>query len=124
MLKVLGGVTQCAALLLTATAVSIPVMRSRTQPPLRRHRDPPGPVPTLGQLRAAFPWCWLYCAQTGCDHSMPVAFVPFMIRWGAETTSDRLRRSARCTRCGGKGAVLTMPSAGPEMGHYPFPVGR
>jgi putative tryptophan/tyrosine transport system substrate-binding protein len=34
----------------------------------------------------------------------PAALVPLMIRLGADGSSDVLRRSARCTRCGRKGA--------------------
>jgi hypothetical protein len=39
-----------------------------------------------------------------------MAFVPLIIRWGPETSSDRLRHAARCSRCGGKGAMLMHPS--------------
>jgi len=35
-----------------------------------------------------------------------------MIRWGADASSDMLRRSARCTRCGRKGATIQLPGWG------------
>ena len=52
-----------------------------------------------------------------------MAIVPLIIRWGANTSSDMLRRSARCTACGTKGATLKHPSwAGEQVGFEPFPV--
>lgn len=52
---------------------------------------------------------------------MPLA--PFVIRWGADASSDVLRRCARCTVCGHKGATLMHPSMGSEEwgGYSPFP---
>jgi hypothetical protein len=49
-------------------------------------------------------------------------FVPLIIRWGPITSSDMLRRSARCFKRGRKGAVLRHPSwAGLHIGFEPFP---
>ncbi len=97
---------------------------SRDDPPdRRRRRDPPGPVPTLAQLRRGTCWLWLYCRA--CPHSAPAALAPLIIRWGANASSDTLRRRARCMRCGGKGAMLMHPSWGDsQMGLQPFPAGR
>ena len=54
-----------------------------------------------------------------------MALAPLIIRWGADASSDVLRRSARCSRCGRKGATLQHPScAGRETGFQPFPVHR
>ena len=51
-----------------------------------------------------------------------MAFVPLIIRWGPDTSSDRLRKAARCTRCGGKGATLMHPSyVDRGVGFQPFP---
>ena len=78
-------------------------------------------APTLEQLRRGTPWCWVVCEK--CLHRTPVAFVPFIIRWVPDASSDMLRRSARCTKCGRKGAVLQHPSwAGIHIGFEPFPV--
>ena len=78
------------------------------------------PRPTLEQLRRGTPWCWVVCEY--CMHRKPVAFVPFIIRWGPDASSDRLRRAARCTKCGRKGAALQHPSwAGMHIGFEPFP---
>jgi hypothetical protein len=50
-----------------------------------------------------------------------VAFVPLIIRWGPDASSDLLRRSARCSRCSTKGAALQHPSwAGMDLGWEPF----
>jgi hypothetical protein len=59
-----------------------------------------------------------------CLHHAPLAPVPLMIRWGAETSSDRLRQCARCTKCGHKGATLQHPGwAGTHIG-FPIPLTR
>jgi hypothetical protein len=69
----------------------------------------------LEGLAAALPiaeappgWVWLHCEN--CRHKRPAAIVPFVIRWDAETPSDRLRRSMRCTKCGHKGALTYHPT--------------
>jgi hypothetical protein len=82
-------------------------------------RDPP--APTLEELRRDCPWCWVVCER--CLHRKAVAFVPFIIRWGPGASSDILRRSARCEKCGAKGgASLQHPSwAGMQVGWEPFP---
>jgi hypothetical protein len=78
-------------------------------------------APTLEQLRRGHPWCWVVCE--GCLHRRPVAFVPLIIRWGPDASSDVLRRSARCSKCGRKGVALQHPSwAGMDLGWEPFPV--
>ena len=80
-------------------------------------------MPTLAELRASSPWVWVYCRQTDCAHQAPMAFAPLIIRWGAHTSSDRLRNSARCTRCGGRGATLMHPSYMDRVvGFQPFPI--
>lgn len=79
-------------------------------------------VPTLGDLRRSAPWLWMNCAA-GCGHYRPGALAPFIIRYGAEASSDMLRRASRCTRCGHKGATLQHPSwMGMQIGFAPFPV--
>jgi hypothetical protein len=46
-----------------------------------------------------------------------------VIRWGADTSSDKLRSCARCTACGTKGATIQHPGwAGNNVGFLPFPV--
>jgi hypothetical protein len=88
--------------------------------PTVRQGQPPGPRPTLGQLQRSHRWTWVYCEK--CLHHAPMALVPLIIRWGADTSSDRLRRCARCTKCGYKGATLQHPGwAGTHIGFQPFP---
>jgi hypothetical protein len=63
---------------------------------------------------------WVYCEK--CLHHAPKALVPLIIRWGADTSSDRLRERARCTKCGHRGATLQHPGwAGTHIGFQPFP---
>jgi hypothetical protein len=77
------------------------------------------PVPTLAELHKG--WTWVWCER--CLHRAPMAFVPLMIGWGPNTSSDKLRRSARCTACGHKGAALQHPSwVDSGVGFQPFPV--
>ena len=81
------------------------------------------PVPTLGQLHREPRWLWVHCANWQCRHSAPMALAPLIIRWGPDTSSDMLRRSARCSRCGHKGATLQTPSWGSAaFGYKAFPV--
>ena len=95
-------------------------LASRGRPHAKRQAAP-GPRPTLGQLQRSHCWTWLYCEK--CLHQAPMALVPLMIRWGAETPSDQLRRCARCTKCGHKGATLQHPGwAGTHIGVQPFPL--
>jgi|GEM_PF-5542814 len=46
---------------------------------------------------------------------MPATLAPFIIRWGAEASSDVLRQSAVCRKCGHKGATLVHPSVDREV---------
>jgi hypothetical protein len=54
-----------------------------------------------------------------------MAVTPLIIRWGPDTSSDKLRQSARCTACGSKGATIQHPGwGGAQVGFLPFPVGE
>lgn len=78
-----------------------------------------GPPPTLLQIHKSSCWVWLVC--NGCFKFTPVTIVPFMIRWGLHASSDRLRQSAVCSRCGTKGAALQAPSwMGSETGFLTY----
>jgi hypothetical protein len=61
----------------------------------RTKRQQPGPRPTLGDLQRATPWVWVWCEK--CQHHAPLACAVAVIRWGPNTSSDKLRRCARCT---------------------------
>jgi len=76
-------------------------------------------VPTLAELREHSAWFWVWCER--CLHHASVAFVPLMIRWGPDASSDKLRHSARCTSCGHKGATLQHPGwVDTQAGFAPF----
>jgi hypothetical protein len=50
-----------------------------------------------------------------------VAIAPLIIRWGPDASSDMLRRSARCSKCGTQGATLMLPSwVSTTVGFAPF----
>jgi hypothetical protein len=68
-------------------------------------RQPAGPRPTLGDLQHSHCWTWVYCEK--CLQRAPMALVPLIVRWGADTSSDRLRQRARSTKCGPKGATTS-----------------
>ena len=89
-------------------------------PPLRATRSRPGPIPTLSQLRKGTCWLWVYCKA--CGRSKPVALAPYLIRWGANVSSDVLLNSLRCTDCGAKGVTTVHPSwKDAQVGVSPFP---
>jgi hypothetical protein len=75
---------------------------------------------TLGDLQRSSKWVWLNCEK--CQHHAPFAMAASVIRWGPNTSSDKLRRCLRCTACGHLGATLQHPSGGGEhVGFLPFP---
>ena len=78
-------------------------------------------VPTLGQMQRSTPWIRLACDGLNCAHSKPVAVAPFVIRWGADTSSNVLRRRARCTACGHLGCATMHPGVTGLL-LDPFPV--
>ena len=89
----------------------------------RSNRD--DEVPTLGVLRRGHSWLWICCEGKDCARSAAVALAPFIIRWGAEASSNLLRRNARCQKCGTKGVTIQLPGwFGPNNTEAPFPVDR
>jgi hypothetical protein len=84
-----------------------------------RSSDPPS-VPTLGELHREPGWWWLICET--CLHTRAIPLAPFVIRWGRHASSDVLRRNARCSACGHRGAVMRHPSFYDSGVRYqPFP---
>lgn len=92
------------------------------QPSVVKATHPPGPIATLGELHRWPPhWLWAYCGNHLCKRSYratPLALAPYVIRWGANASSDMLRRSARCTVCGHKGARLIVAPDDPDRDNY------
>ncbi len=70
-------------------------------------RDSNRAVPTLAELREHSAWTWVYCER--CQDHSPVAFVPLIIRWGANVSSDKLRQCARCSACGTRARRYSIP---------------
>jgi putative SOS response-associated peptidase YedK len=77
---------------------------ARRAPPER-----PGP---LSKTRDDFLWIYVNCARPGCGHFAAVPLTPLIVRWGPDATLERLRRAARCTRCGHLGATTQLNNAG------------
>jgi hypothetical protein len=103
---------------------------ARVDRPPKRRPEPPGPVPTLGELQArSSTWFWACCEgqhPTGepCQRKIPLALAPFVIRWGPDVSSDVLRQNLRCTACGRRGAALQHPGwIDAIVGVRPFPAG-
>jgi len=83
-------------------------------------RIKPGPIPTLGQIARSASWVWVDCRH--CRHRAAARLAPIIERLGADASSDRLRASARCIACAGRGATLMLPSWGDtRSGFVPFP---
>jgi hypothetical protein len=88
----------------------------------RRHaRERPQYRPcTFAEMRESVHWTWVYCAR--CNHGTPMTLAQFIIRWGPDASSDLLRKNARCSTCGHKGATLSHPGwGGKDVGFLPFP---
>jgi hypothetical protein len=75
---------------------SKPLCRGTSRGRPHAKRQPPGSRPTLAELQRSHCWTWVYCEK--CLHHAPMALVPLIIRWDADTSSDRLRRCARGRR--------------------------
>lgn len=66
-------------------------------------RGTPGPPRGLAAIREEYVWLRLYCGRPHCGHHAIVPLVPLIVRWGPEAPIERLRRAARCTKCGYRG---------------------
>ena len=70
----------------------------------------PPPAPTLLELQRSSRWFWADCNNPRCNHRRPLPVAPFIIRWGADVSSDDLRRNLTCSKCGHRGAATMLPS--------------
>lgn len=64
------------------------------------------PPAGLAAIRKEFLWLYLYCGRPHCPHYAIVPLTPLIIRWGPDAPIEYLRRAARCTKCGHKGATV------------------
>jgi hypothetical protein len=87
------------------------------------HLPPDSSVPTLGEMQRSTPWVWLACTGNNCPHAKPVGVAAFVIRWGPDESSNRLRRAARCGACGHLGAATMHPGMSGFL-LSPFPAGH
>lgn len=79
-----------------------------------------GPIPTLRQTRKVSPWLWLHCPK--CRHYRAVTLVRYMIVWGIDASTDRLRERSVCSCCRHRGALTYMPAfVDTVIGFAPFP---
>ena len=70
-----------------------------------------GPPPTLAQIREDHLWLHVYCGRPNCPHYAIVYLTPLIVRWGPEASIEKLRRAARCTKCGHRGATVQSSNA-------------
>jgi hypothetical protein len=73
-------------------------------------RKPTPPVPALKELHQTTPWVWLFCADHQCSHHVATTLAWAVIRYGADASTDVLRKNTRCKQCGKKGALIQLPS--------------
>jgi hypothetical protein len=89
--------------------------------PRGRKYEPPPPIPTLADL-ANQEWFWVYCNNYYCSHRKATKLAPLIEKFGGDTSSDKIRRDSRCTKCGHKGATLIGRShINSLVGEEPFP---
>jgi hypothetical protein len=76
---------------------------------------------SIGDLQAISPWWRISCTRRGCGRVIASSLAPFAERWGADASSDVIRRNLVC-KCGHRGVDTTHPSwGGTERGFEPFP---
>jgi hypothetical protein len=93
----------------------------RDDPPRNVTRYVPRPAPTIGDLRKTTCWIWINCS--GCQAGTPFALAPLIIRWGSDASSDLIRRNARCSKCGYRGATVQHPGwSNTETSFQAFPI--
>jgi len=85
--------------------------QAETRAKLERNRrrwaaEASGPPRGLADIRAEYLWLHLYCGRPGCRHYAVVYLTPLIVRWGPAASIEVLRRAARCTKCGHRGATV------------------
>jgi hypothetical protein len=72
-------------------------------------------VATIGEIAAEVDWVWVFCEArlpTGasCGHRSAVKLADAIAIFGADASTDAIRRKARCSVCGGKGQSAIKPA--------------
>ncbi len=101
-------------------------VHEETPPPARSRRPSPQPAASLGAIRRLTSWVWLYCDNVDhrgiCGHYCAIPLAPFIIRWGKDASSDLLRKSFVCSKCGARTTSIKHPSwADRQIGFQMFP---
>ena len=82
----------------------------------RRQREPPPPIATIGEIAREVDWVWVYCearlrAGANCGHRSALKLADVIAVFGADASTDAIRRKARCSVCGSKGqSAINLPS--------------
>ena len=82
----------------------------------KRQREPPPPVATIGEIAAGVDWVWVYCEarpSTGasCGHRSAMKLADAIAIFGANASTDAIRRKARRAYCGSRGSsAINLPS--------------
>lgn len=69
------------------------------------HRQASEPI-SIGDIRTNEFWVYVHCGRPYCGHCAVVFLTPLIIRWGPQAPIEFLRRAARCSKCGHKGAIV------------------
>ena len=87
-----------------------------------RGRDPHAPpVPTIGQLGSgSVEWFWLWCAGRDCQHHAPLRLAYAIARWGADASSNVIRRKAAKSATDGHPDRPEWRSVDAVTGAWPF----
>lgn len=76
---------------------------------------------SIADLQKASPWWRINCPKVGCGRVIASDLKAFAERWGADASSDVIRKNLRC-KCGHRGVELSHPSwGGADRGFEPFP---
>lgn len=82
--------------------------RSDPPPPPRAPLPPPGPCATLGELLADHgpSSLRLCCGGLNCTYESAISLQDAVAKWGADTSTDQVRKFLSCPRCGHKGGRI------------------
>jgi hypothetical protein len=84
----------------------------------RKRRDDGPSLPAKAVPERDCQTLTIHCGdEVRCRHQVTYTRVQALARFGPDMMADELRRRARCTRCGHKGAVVTIAYVLPRRIH-------